>query len=162
MKCVKGWVCCFSHILPEEPTSSSILDRTMLWKHSVPVPSVLLKRPASRNCNLMLPPWKPKAPFFFFCLNHFFSFVFHSGDVQRAIPPRTNGVLPLRQRHAHQESERLGDAQRGQSREPERVDVARRPSPGPGVEPREKPYLQQSVNPSRRLSPASSSTNHTH
>lgn len=59
------------------------------------------------------------------------SLCLRSGDVQRAIPPRLDGVLPLRQRHAHQEPERLGDAQRGQSRQPERVDVAE-PSPGPG------------------------------
>lgn len=57
---------------------------------------------------------------------------FHSGNVQRAIPPWLDRVLPLRQRHTHQESECLGCAQRRQSREPEWVDVARQPNPGLG------------------------------
>lgn len=61
---------------------------------------------------------------------------FHSGNVQRAIPPRLDRVLPFRQRHAHQEQERLGRAQRRQDREPERVDVARRFELRPGAEPR--------------------------
>lgn len=57
---------------------------------------------------------------------------FHSGNVQRAIPPWLDRVLPFWQRHTHQESECLGCAQRRQSREPEWVDVARRSNLGLG------------------------------
>lgn len=90
----------------------------------------LLKSKTSRNCNPM-PRCETEALHrslvwiaLFLC--------FRSGDVQRAVPPRLDRVLPLWQRHAHQEPERLGNAQWGQSREPERVDVARRLSPGLG------------------------------
>lgn len=61
---------------------------------------------------------------------------FHSGHVQRTIPAWLDRVLPLRQRHTHQESECLGRAQRRQSREPEWVDVARLPISRPVAEPR--------------------------
>lgn len=57
---------------------------------------------------------------------------FHSGNVQRAIPPWLDRVLPFWQRHTHQESECLGCAQRRQSREPEWVDVTRQSNLGLG------------------------------
>lgn len=134
-ECWSQWsvcgVCCFSHSLSAEikphPRQQNVrkpkLARLLILKF-------LLKSETSRNCNPMLR--RETEALHRSCVWIALFLCFRSGDVQRAIPPRLDRVLPLWQRHAHQEPERLGNAQRGQSREPEWVDVARRPSPGLG------------------------------
>lgn len=131
VKCLQGLL-----FQPQSPSGTSIEPHPRLWNVQKPkparlvIPKFLLKSITSRNCNPMLHRETEALHRSFVWIALFLCF--HSGDVQRAVPPRLDRVLPLWQRHAHQEPERLGNAQRGQSREPERVDVARRPSPGLG------------------------------
>lgn len=145
-------VCCFSHSLPAEPESSRIPDRKTFWNQCLPASLFGSCSLEAEQAESVISNWRSAQILYLNCSFPVFlqwrcteshpSTTWQSSPAQAAARPPRAGA-----------PRQCSTGAKPWARTSRRSPAAK---PRPGVEPR-KPYLQQSVNPSRRLPLTSSS-----